>query len=211
MKYYFVMYEDKETNFRDYVGMVECMWTRHEHILNLFFDEYPYVADHSKVMVFDDCKSDKEFFDLARYESGMDVNEYSELYMIVSDHDPSVYHISTNRIDEYNAECSITDQQCQAFRYGLVKSALNLTKLSQFCKDDKFRDYLKMSIFKYVMQFILLDEGVMMDYTVEDNSKSAKLLKFMGMDPKDPGFCWEGIFNMVDMVMYTKIMDGGEL
>lgn len=203
MTYYLVKYYDENLTSPEY------FWTKNEVILDLFFKEYPHVEIHSDIIVYEDCKNEAEFFGLAIEDSFRDISQYNELYMITSEHDPDVYHITTPKIDDDNANGG-ADENWRAITYGIVKSAMNLSMLIPYVKDPQYNSLMKMTIMKFVTQYILLNEGVICDYYDEAGGVNQKWLDIMGIDTTEKVYN-EGIFSMLDYAMFTKMCDGMEL
>lgn len=204
MKYYFVIYSDES-----YSSAPEYFWTKKQVYVDLLFTEYTHMVEFSKVIEYDDIRSDKDFFEIIWLNHRVSIDDYNELYLMVSDHDPSVFHITTPHIQDDLACGGMTDVQYQSTLHGIVRSSLNLINISKYIKDDSFEKLIKTSVLKYVSQFILLEDGSISD-SIESNNVNESALRFMGINPDNLIHCHEGIFEIVDYVMFTKMSEGIE-
>lgn len=204
MTYYLVKYYDQDLRCPEY------FWTNNPVILELFFKEYPHIEVQSDITVYEDCKNDMEFFSLAIEDSHKDISQYNELYIITSEHDPDVYHVTTPKIDDDNVSGGVTDDTWRSITYGIVKSAMNLSMLIPYMKEPQFATMMKMTMMKFVAQYILLNEGVICDYYDDAGGVNQKWLDVMGIDTTEKVYN-EGIFSMIDYAMFTKMCDGMEL
>ena len=202
MTYYLIIYYDEGMPSPEY------FWTKNRVVLDLFFKEYSNIQPHCKLIEYDDCKDNRDFYDQAIYDTHGELSDYNELYMINSEHDPEVYHVTTPKIDDDNAN-GMTDENWRSIKYGIVKSAMNLSLLTPYIKDPKYSTMLQMTMMKFVVQFILLDEGVICDY-YDEGGVNRKWLDVMGIDETETMYN-EGIFSLVDYAMFTKMCDGMEL
>ena len=200
MTYYMVVCDDT------FSGHIECFWTDKGPLIDLFLEEYPDIKKRSNIYAYEECKSKHEFFDVAKYDScGVGLSEHNELFMMVSDHDPSVYHITSASIQE-DLDCGgMTDAQYQSTVYNIVKSAINLTILSDVVKDSKFKEYMTTMMLKYVSQFILLNDG-----TIEEYPTNLAALKYMNIDISKSDDYIDGVLSIVDYVMFAKMCEGYE-
>lgn len=204
MKYYFVIYCDES-----YSSAPEYFWTRKQPYVDLLFLEYPHMTEFSKVIVYDDIRSDKEFFEVVWLNHRVAVDDYNELFLMVSDHDPNVFHITTPHIQDDLACGGMTDVQYQSTLHGIIRASLNLINISKYVKDTEFEKMIKTSVLKYVCRFILFEDGSISD-AIESSGMNEPALRFMGINPDDLIHCHEGIFEIVDYVMFTKMSEGIE-
>ena len=205
MTYNLIIYKE-----RDYSGATpEYFWTKNVAIVNLFFDEYPHVRDSSIVYSYDNCKNDFDFFNMVLIDHNINISEINELSLSVSDHDPSIYHITTMQIQDDLVEGGMADAQYTSTMNNIVKSYLNMSIMSKFIKDDRFQEYLKEVLLKHLSRVVLLDNGIMND-TMLDGGINRHALKCMGIDYGKSYDIQEGIFAAVDFVMFSKMCEGME-
>ena len=184
-------------------------WTTEPRHIDLFIEEYgPFQHDLFKVDLFE-CSNTHQFYDEVREEYGVSIDEYNELILMVSEKDPTVYHITTNAVTDELNEGGMTDQQIQSFQQGVIRSSINLLNLSRYIKCDDFNKCMKESILKFVSLYILVDDGIIPDSFSEGINERA--LKYMGIESIHDHPFHEGILSVVDYVMFTKICDGMEL
>lgn len=206
MTYYLITGEDLFYNSES----VSYLWTNKKVYVDLFYEEYEFYKETTIVEVYENVKSTFEFFDLIIEEHGVTLNDYNELYLMVSDNDPSVYHITTPSIQEDLSEGGMTDAQYESTVHSIIRSVLNLNIMSKYVKDPLFTEYLQKSILKYISQFVLLKDGVIPD-TFNEGKSNMYALRYMGITSLEDVKYQEGIFAILDYVMFTKICEGMEL
>ena len=206
MTYYLLKFYDPGTSYA-----VEYYWTNSVVIMDLFIEEYATSLDNNyTVDAYTDCDNKEVFFDAVADKDGIHIDEYSELLLDISEHDDSVYHITTTNIQEEICDSGQYDSSHRSLVNHIIKSSLNMKIISQYMKTDELSDALNMIISKYLAQFILLDNFTIHD-AMSDGELNHEVLSYMEISPEDRDSLEWGIFSVVDRVMFTKICDADQI